>query len=321
MKALSNLRQLAWLLVLWFVVVSLGLLGGFAEFSRRVLPEEVIASTPPPVLPPTLLLPEDASPPVYSSKSVWIYERTTGSLLYQDNADQATSVASLAKLMTALVAYESYDLQDVVPIASASNVVGNRAKFLYSDRFSVADLLRAMLIFSANDAAQAIANGIEGGEDAFINKMNQKVTDLGLSDTHFANSFGIDNPLQYSTAADIGLITNAVLAVPFLEDVVAQEKVLVRERNSSRIDTIYSTNVLLRQGSQFRGVKTGTTAQAGESLVVRYVDESEAVPRKLDLIIVLLGSSDRYADAKNLVKWITSAVVLNPDRLEAFSAE
>lgn len=317
MKALQNLKRLSWLLVLWFSVIGLGMVGWFVE-TNSANPETVLAATPTPVPTPAFTLSPGAEPPLYSAKGVWLYERTTGSLLYTDNAEEATAVASLAKLMTALVAYESYDLKDELPIGSASAVLGNRAKFLSRDYFSVADLIRSMLVFSANDAAQALANGL-GSNNEFVNRMNGRAQGLELQNTHFVNSFGIDHPQQYSSAADIGKLAHEVLAVPFLEDAVAQQKVLVRERRTGRTDVIYSTNSLLRLSDHYRGVKTGTTDQAGESLVVRYIDDNEAMPKKIDLLLVILGSENRYQDAQKLIKWALEEIQTNQETTQAFS--
>ena len=319
MKPVHNVQRLGWLLVLWFVVVGLGLIGGFVEFLHRPPEKLAIIASPTPVPEPALILDPQAERPVYTAKEVWLYERSTNTLLYEDRAQEATSVASLAKLMTALVAYENYDLQAELPIGSAAAVLGNRAKFRPRDRFSVADLLRAMLIFSANDAAQAIANGLGTDDSYFIAKMNDKAKTLGLLQTHFANSFGLDNPEQFSSAADIGQLTNVVLNIPFLEDIVGQEKAELKERGSGRSDTVFTTNSLLRQGPQYRGVKTGTTEQAGESLVVRYVADSVNGSTPLDLILVILGSESRFTEAKELLHWAVETVKPT-SRFAAFSA-
>lgn len=322
MNPLQNIQRLGWLLLLWFTVVGLGMVGGFVEFARRIPPPPVALAmaTPTPIYEPALKIDNQLPPPNYSAREVWILERTTGSVLYADRSQEATAVASLAKLMTALVAYENYDLQSELPIGRAAGVVGNRAKFLSRDRFSVADLLRAMLVFSANDAAQALANGLGESDEPFIGLMNHTAADLGLRNTHFVNSFGLDDPLQYSSAEDIGQLADSVLSVPFLEDIVSQEKVVVKERQTGRLDTIYTTNSLLKLGPQYRGVKTGTTEQAGESLVVRYVTEGENGAEPLDLLLVILGSQDRFTEAKSLVNWILQAV-RPAARFAAFSGQ
>ncbi len=318
MQPLRNLRQMSWLLILWFGVVGLGLLGGLFEFSGKQVVLPTISATPTPTLEPALILTNNVPPP-YTAQAIWLLDRTTDSLLYSDRSNVATSVASLAKLMTALVAYDTYNLQDELTIGSAAGVLGNRAKFLPRDRFSVADLLRAMLVFSANDAAQTLANGLWGNDLNFIRIMNERAQQMGLRNTHFINSLGLDDAQQYSTAADIGQIANTVLSIPFLEDIVAQQQVLVHEKNTGRTDTIYSTNVLLRRNNHYRGVKTGTTEGAGENLVVRYLDQPASLSGQLDLLLVILGSRDRYGEAQSLIQWVLHTIAPNPRANQTFS--
>ena len=319
-KQLSALSRFSWLFFLWFAVIALGLTGSFFEFLRtRGTASPVPVASP---LPPAFTVQTGNVPaPLYTSRSVWVYDRNSQQIIYQDDDQVATSVASLAKLMTALVAYEGYGLEKPVTIGSASAVIGNRAKFSRRDVFSSGDLLKAMLIFSANDAAEALAEAHEGGKLEFIQRMNEKAQSLGLNHTHFQNSFGMDDTEQYSSAADIGRLADAVIKIPFLEQVVSMQKAIITEQRTQRQDVVYTTNELLRKSENYLGVKTGTTDLAGESLAVRYKIEipldgassasaSVEVPtREFDLLVVLLGSADRYQDAQNIVRWLSQVIV------------
>lgn len=300
----ERLQEHGWLLLLWILVVGFGIIGSFLEW-RRFLPQEPV---PVPIVeeipqPQFILSATASAQPVVSAKRFWLYERSTGSLLAEHNAQEATSVASLAKLMTAYTVFETMDIDVEVPIGQAALVEGNRAKFLSRDVFSAADLLRAMLIFSANDAATALASAsaTENGQD-FPDLMNERATRLGLENSHFSNPTGLDGPGQYSSAADLGKIANAVLDIPVLADIVAKPVTQIRELRTGRIDTIYTTNLLLYKDPRYQGVKTGTTEQAGESLIVRYKDHYSP-EKELDLILVLLGSEDRFTDAQQLIQW------------------
>jgi D-alanyl-D-alanine carboxypeptidase len=322
MSAQARLQRFAWFFVLWFMVVGVGVVFVFTQYSKvffelPILPEEK-------ALPPAPKLLVTALPPKVSARSYWIYDRQSGSLLAEKNAQTATSVASLAKLMTAYASYESYSLDKEVIIGSASAVLGNRAKFLSRDVFTVADLLKAMLIFSANDAAQALSQSHPGGDKGFVENMNQRAIDLGLTSTHFDNSYGIDSKGQYSTAQDLGHLTLALLDIPFLEETVAKTTATVQEQRTKRVDTVYTTNSLLYKSEAIRGVKTGTTELAGESLIIRAQFSPESEVNKLffaqtasesallrlqppaDIVLVLLGSEDRYADAQNLLRWVVA---------------
>lgn len=301
---------------LWLAVVGIGIMGAALEWWQdRNQPVFVAPAqeTNRPLIREALWLPNTASAPAYTASQVWLYDRQNNVLLYEDNAREATSVASLSKIMTALVSYEAYSLEDSIQIATASQAIGNRAKFLSRDVFSVYDLLHALLIFSANDAAEALAAAYPGGTDSFVLAMNQKADQLDLSQTSFENPSGLDASEQLSSAQDVGLITLSLLDVPFLSEVVSKPVAQIREQRTGRVDTVYTTNALLYRDPRYRGVKTGTTQRAGESLVVRFAGLEDsatlasspaaelAVER--DLILVLLGSQDRFADAQALISW------------------
>lgn len=331
MSARDRLHRFAWFFVLWFLIVGIGVVVVFAQYTKQffVLPfipaQEAAESAPQLVL--------TSTPPKISARAFWLYDRKSGSLLAEQNSQTATSVASLAKLMTAYASYEAYSLDDQVLIGSASAVLGNRAKFLPRDVFTVADLLKAMLIFSANDAAQALAQAHQHGVDGFVANMNQRARDLELTQTHFDNSYGIDSPGQYSTAQDLGHLTLALLNIPFFEQTVALATSPVREVKTGRVDTVYTTNALLHQSKAIMGVKTGTTELAGESLIIRAKFEpnsatssaffaktaSEEAQLKTqpasDLVLVILGSQDRYADATALLRWAVQNVYWKEDHI------
>lgn len=304
------------------IVLALGVIGLLIQFRKThaLLPLEgqFEASLPLPLADSPLFLSDEGALPAFSSNEVWIYDRESGSLLFEKNAEVATSVASLAKLMTAFVSYETYNLTDTVPIGTASQVEGNRAKFLPTDVFTVRDLLQALLMFSANDAAQALAQGEKAGSiEQFVARMNQRAEELDLHSTHFQNVTGLDEPGQYSSARDIGILVDAFLHTPFFSQTVRQQAATIQETRTGRQDTVYTTNTMLYKGAEFTGVKTGTTAQAGESLVVRLQDTwsipvatsgGELVDTPVDLVFVFLGSQDRYLDATNITEWLKRTV-------------
>ncbi len=322
---MQRLKEYMWLFVLWFVVVGIGVIGAFWEYYQDAqvaqipLPIEQIAVLPAPQ--PTL--DTLATPPAFTANSVWAYDRTTDQLLFEENAQTATSVASLAKLMTALVSYDEYALDTSVPIGTSAAAIGNRAQFFANDTFSVYDLLHAMLIFSANDAAEALSRHHQEGMPGFVEQMNLRAQELGLASTHFSNPSGLDAEQQYSTAEDIGQLANAFLRIPVLAEIVSKPVAQVRELRTGRIDTIYTTNALLYTDPRYRGMKTGTTALAGESLVVRIVTEPFTTNQATatdsstfitepahDIILVILGSNDRFEEAQTLTNWMLTTLQL-----------
>lgn len=318
---LATLQPFLWA---WLIVFIIGILGALTQFRRSLalLPTDtqLVSPAPEPKKEPPLYLAETAPMPPITSQALWIYDRESGSILYEKNAETATSVASLAKLMTAFVAYETYDLTDTLTVGEGSLAEGNRAKFLSTDVFTVRDLLQALLMFSANDAAETLSLGAKAGSvEQFVAQMNQRAQELELKNTHFQNVTGLDHPEQYSSAHDIGYLVDTFLQTPFFSQTVRQQVATIREQLTGRQDTIYTTNTMLYRGSQFTGVKTGTTEQAGQSLVLRLQD-TWSIPQAtsggvlqdtpVDIIFVLLGSQDRYLDAQNISDWLERAIRL-----------
>lgn len=262
-----------------------------------------------------------ATAPAVAARAYWIYERSSGSLLAAQDANSATAAASLAKLMTAAVSYDVFPLETVLTVGSASAVPGNRAKLGAQESYRVYDLLQALLVFSANDAAETLAQGHPQGREAFIEAMNRRAEQLKLHNTHFENPTGLDGPEQYSSAADIGALTDHILSIPSLSQIVAKSVTTIEAQQTRRPTTVYTTNALLNRDPRFQGVKTGTTEQAGENLIVRYVDpeaSSAATPNGQDIIVVVLGSTQRYTDTPALIRWVQSAArpILRQSTLE-----
>jgi len=326
MPAIERVSQLRVLLILWFVILSIGFFGALLQFAGTLSAPLKISfdtSEKPIVIQKQYRLATPSAQPKVTAGAIWVYDRNTRETLYSLHADTATAPASLVKMMTALVAFENLDLDSVVKIGSASAVDGNRAKFRSSDQFSVRDLFKAMLLFSANDAGQALANASSPSGD-FVDLMNKKAIDLHLSHSHFTNPTGLDDYDQFSTAADLGRIAMTLLENPFLESTVSEQLATLSERQTGRKDMVYTTNNLLHRGPEFLGIKTGTTDLAGQNLVFRYknawkipqsVDTSQLESRDLDLVVVILGSQDRYTDALNLLNWLEQSLQIEKSSL------
>lgn len=302
------------LIFLWMGLIVISVAGLWFSFSQLLASYSNFNNQPQIMtIEPRLQVASPEARPVTSAQYMWVYDRNTESVLIDQNANVATAPASLAKIMTALVAYDQLDLNQPILIASAAAISGNRAKFLASDIFLAKDLMRAMLMFSANDAAQALANA--ANDTNFASLMNQKAQDLGLTQTHFSNPTGLDQNGQHSSAKELGLITNELLKIPSLAQIVSEQRAILTEQRTKRQDVVYSTNVMLRRGEQYQGVKTGTTDLAGENLILRVVDDwtlvnEPEVTQSVDLILVILGSQDRYQDAQNIIEWLTDHVKL-----------
>jgi D-alanyl-D-alanine carboxypeptidase (penicillin-binding protein 5/6) len=246
--------------------------------------------------PPLRLYPEQLAalaalrqvPPVSAAAAV-VVDLDAGQTLYAAHAEDALPPASTAKLMTALLALQSGSMDRMVtvsPVAAATE--GSRMGLLSGEKLSVSDLMYGLLIPSGNDAAVALAELIAGDERTFVARMNSTAVAMGLKNTHFANSHGMDAPDGYTSAYDLYLLTKAAFGYPLFSRIVALPKATAAGH------ALETTNELLGQYPGADGVKTGTTDLAGECLV------ASVSQGKHRLLVVLLGSKDRYQDARTL---------------------
>lgn len=238
--------------------------------------------------------------PDVSARNVFILDRKSGVVLYEKGADEQIYPASTTKMMTALVAYEKYSLETVITV-DKSYPEGVNIGLQPGEKVKVADLIYAMLVQSANDSAEVLAAGLPGGRDEFIAQMNFKAAQLRLSNTHFLNPTGLDQDGHYSSAADLARLADALISHPLLAKIVATENAVISSADYSSYHTLSNVNRLLGQVSGVVGVKTGFTDLAGESLVTLISRDGHEV------IISLLGSTDRFSDTRLLIDWIYSS--------------
>ena len=201
-----------------------------------------------------------------SARSAVLYVPETGSFLYSKNANQRLPMASTTKIMTALVALDRTKLDDVVVIDESSvGIEGSSAYLKVGDVLTMEELLYALLLQSANDAATAIAYYISGGIDSFSSLMNDKAASLGLKDTNFKNPHGLDDSEHFTTASDLAIITAEAMKIDTFKSIVSTYKKSFCTDERSR--TYINHNKLLRMYDGCVGVKTGFTKKSGRCLV------------------------------------------------------
>ncbi|HET6624527.1 MAG TPA: D-alanyl-D-alanine carboxypeptidase family protein [Gaiellaceae bacterium] len=185
-----------------------------------------------------------------------------GVVLARYEARQRRAIASITKLMTAVVTLERAELGEVVTVPSRAAALGGSTAYLRAgERLTVADLLRAMLVWSANDAAEALALYVgQGSEPRFVTAMNAKARALGLTDTHFANPHGLDVAGHVSSARDTTLLVRYALGVPFVQEALGRTSVSLPGGRE-----FPSTDELLASWPPLVGGKTGHTDDAGWS--------------------------------------------------------
>ena len=226
-----------------------------------------------------------------SARSAVLIRGDTGEVLFQQNQGTRLPMASTTKIMTALVAVDSLPLDTPVCITSESvGVEGSSIYLTEGEILSLEELLYALLLESANDAATAIAVACAGSVDAFADLMNQKAAKLGLTDTHFVNPHGLDDPQHYTTAYELALIAKAAVSHPLLRTIMATPKTTISHGGEAGIRLLVNHNKLLRSYEGAIGVKTGFTKKSGRCLV------SAAERDGLTLIAVTLSAPDDWQD-------------------------
>ncbi|OGC56358.1 hypothetical protein A3H26_00240 [candidate division WWE3 bacterium RIFCSPLOWO2_12_FULL_36_10] len=238
--------------------------------------------------------------PEVSSKSILAIEYNTGKILYENNKDEKLPPASTTKLMTALVALDLYKTSEIVTVPSfCTNLDTQKAGYLSGETDNVDNLLKTLLIYSSGDAACALGVGKVTYTD-FVDLMNKKALSLGMNNTHFTNPVGLDaeNGDNYSSADDLTKLAKEVLKHILLKENVGTREITLKSPTTRNSRQIRSTNDLLWNLPGTVGIKTGRTYAAGEVLIYEYRAEGK------DIIIVVMGSLDRFTDTKKVLEWI-----------------
>ena len=237
-----------------------------------------------------------AAPPPVDAEAYLVQNSGTGEVLAASDEREQLPMASITKLMTALVALEHASLDDVATISRQTASVGESTINLRpGERVSLRDLLRAALVQSANDAANAIAAFVgRGSVERFVELMNARAEELGLTDTHFANPDGLDAPGHVSSARDVTKLARVAMHDPFIRQTVR----LVDTTAAGR--RLHTWNDLLSTFPNLLGVKTGHTNGAGWSQV------AAARGGGVTIYATVLGGETRdgrNADLTELLLW------------------
>ncbi len=237
--------------------------------------------------------------PSLSAPAAAVFESSTGQPVFGRAAGQRRLIASTTKMMTALVTVSTLRLDHVCtapPYAAGplETQIGLRA----GERMRVRDLLRAVLLPSANDAAATLAVCVAGSRSAFVGRMNARARELGLGHTHFSTPIGLDDAGNYSTAADLARLAIAARGDAFLRQTMNLRSAVLRSGNHTR--TVVNRNSLVQEVPWVDGVKTGHTNAAGYILVASGTQSCTT------FVATVLGDPSegaRNADALALLKW------------------
>lgn len=264
---------------------------------------------------------ETAGPPSVGAPQAILVEPFTGEVLVARHSRERRPVASTTKLMTALLVLERTAPDDVFtasayrPASAAETRIGLRP----GERMRVRDLLRALLLASANDAAHTLAERTAGSTGAFVAQMNRRARELGLTDTHYSNPIGLDDPANHSSARDLARLTARLLRIPFFARTVGMAQ--TRLASGGRPRVIDNRNDLVGSHRYVNGVKTGHTLGAG------YVLVGSASHRGVTVVSAVLGEpgeAARDADTLALLDYGLSVLrarrILSPSRPVARAA-
>jgi D-alanyl-D-alanine carboxypeptidase (penicillin-binding protein 5/6) len=230
-----------------------------------------------------------------SASGVVIIDLDSGQTVYADRPLERRPMASLTKLMTALIIVENHGLDERVRITPAVGAIhDNTVGLQVGDRYVLGDLLSAMIVHSANDAAVALAVHDAGSEAAFVEKMNARAAALGLAGTAYKNVMGFDEEGQHSTPRDIGILSAFVLRFPAIADRMAMNGGSITSASGTVLAFIH-THQLLRQQNAITAGKTGTTDEARQCLLSVFVEDDRRYAA------VLLHSDDRYGDMRRIL--------------------
>ena len=231
-----------------------------------------------------------------SAQAAIVMEQSTGRVLYAANADAVLPMASTTKIMTALCVLENAELADTVTIdARMAGIEGSSMYLEVGETLTVEQLLYGLMLRSGNDAAVALALHVSGSVEDFVELMNQKAEELGLSHTHFANPHGLPAAEHYTTARELAIITCAAYENADFRRIVATQYVAVPWDGHPYDRAMKNKNKMLTLCEGGNGVKTGYTKAAGRCLV------SGALRQGMQLVCVVLNAPDMWNDSLRLL--------------------
>ena len=237
-----------------------------------------------------------------NAKSAILMEEATGNILYESNPDERLPIASVTKVMTMLLIMEAVDsgkisLDDMVTVSENAMSYGGSTMFLETgEQLTVNDMLKGIAVASANDGCVAMAEHLAGSESAFVDMMNEKAKELGMGNTHFMNTNGLDEDDHYSSARDVAIMSRELMKH---ETIFNYTSIWMDTLRGGKFQ-LANTNKLIRFYDGANGLKTGSTSKALCCL------SAAAKRNDMQLIAVVLGaptSAERFASAKSLLDY------------------
>lgn len=244
-----------------------------------------------------LLFPLQVSALSVTGSSAILMDVDSGRVLYKKNIDNKRLIASITKIMTAVIAIENGDLdKEVTAGEEILTMYGTSIYLELGEKMALRDLLYGLLMRSGNDSAVVIATHISGSEKKFVEMMNKKAREIGMSNTIFQNSHGLDEVTQnYSTAYDMALLSSYAYSLDTYREIAKTKKYVTKTDNKSYV--WLNRNKLLTSYKYATGGKNGYTPSAGRTLV------TNASKNKFNLTAVTLNDPDEYISHKDMYEY------------------
>jgi D-alanyl-D-alanine carboxypeptidase (penicillin-binding protein 5/6) len=243
-------------------------------------------------------IPITASALEVSATSAILTDSATGKVLYEQNSNKQVTPGANTQVLTALIALEKGDLERIITIPNgfvSANVGDQGINLAVGEKVVLRDMLYALLMTSANDAAQAVAIGVAGSEEAFVEMMNIRSQELGLSTSTWKNVHGLYEQGHASTAADLAIITREALKHPLFNEIIATKEYEIPWEGNDVKRSLKNHNQFLANYKNADGVKTGASEKGGSSMI------GSASSKGLRLIGVVLNADGMYSQMASLM--------------------
>ncbi|MEZ5772607.1 D-alanyl-D-alanine carboxypeptidase (penicillin-binding protein 5/6) [Defluviimonas denitrificans] len=238
------------------------------------------------------------------AKAAWVYDVSTGTVLLEKNAHEKLPPASMSKLMTINMLFEALrdgrvNLDDRFPVSSHAKSMQGSTMFLNeTDRPTVEELIKGIVVLSGNDACVVVAEGLAGTEEAFARQMNERAKALGMTDSTFANASGWPNPNQRMSMHDLGIL--AARLIREFPEYYGYFGLTEFPYDNRAPDNRFNRNPLLKLGIGADGLKTGHTEESGYGLV------GSAIQNGRRIVVVITGMAtdrERSQEAERILNW------------------